>query len=223
LEAISKSKFGEKVVMADTRRKNLFGDLKTITPNGKDVLYQDGVDSYPYFIGFGDEKKYIYPDISILSSQHFHSQEAVLRNIQNYQIAYDKDLKNQGTDNQVSLVEYYEVKFTTVKGLIRHSITDKVKRDEALKELQSDFPIIIDFKYKSAKSPNDEIKQNFYLLCDKRFSIAEFWLPCGDGVDCNKTVPQGLDDFKDTQRKNVRIRKINIKNLVHFYIGGKNA
>jgi hypothetical protein len=208
LEAVSKSKLNDKAWLADTKRDDLFNPTKKI--GNKNIFFKDNDDDYPFKIKLGDQVKYLYPDAIFV-------------------FTYDPKLRFN--DQNTTSERYYWNNSIFREELIKfynmHPAKGSGNPTISLIESKFDKAIFsyIDFKYKSKTSPDDArirdvIKQNFYLLCDKRFSIAEFWLPCGDGVDCNNAVPQELDDFKDNTRKDIKTRKINIQNLVKRYIGG---
>jgi hypothetical protein len=207
------------VVMADTKRSDLFGNTQEI--GVKFLFYrEEDTDNYPFKISFADKDNYIYPDL-IFNLNIFHTNDTPVGGIDNYQICYSEDCKDSGSNIQKSISSFHDLEFTiTNKGYCRYSKQDENIRNNSYKLISSSM-LLIDFKYKDKDSPRDIVKQRLYLLSTKQFSAAEFWLP-SSGEDDNST-PLSLDDFKDNTRNDVRIRKINIKNLVHFYIGGKNA
>lgn len=219
LEAVAKSKLKGKVWLADTKRDDLFEYTKEI--DGKCMFYrEEDTDNYPFKISFADKDKYIYPDL-IFNLNIFYTNDTQVGGNDNYQICYDYSCKSSGTETQKSISFFHSLEFsTTMKGYCRFSTMSRTARDVKYKLISSSM-LLIDFKYKDKASPRDIVKQRLYLLSTKQFSAAEFWLP-SSGEDDNST-PLSLDDFKDNTRKDARTRKINIKNLVHFYIGGKNA
>jgi hypothetical protein len=204
LEAVAKTSLKEKVWLADSKRDDLFGKAAKI--GTKNLFFKDSVADYPFKICFDDKVKYLYPD-AIFNFNYNPSFQP--NNYNPGRLYWNSELFRS------DIIKFHGISFAQRSGSPTINSSDS-NFDKAIFSY-------VDFKYKSQTSSKDVIKQYFYLLCDKRFSIAEFWLPCGDGEDCNKVSPLGLDDFKDNTREEVRIKKMNIKKLVDSYIGGKNA
>lgn len=215
LESVAQSMKAQ-VVMADTTRTGLFGDTQEI--GGKSVFYREDKDNYPFKISFADKVKYLYPDL-VFKSKYIDFKLDKLN-------GYCRILRPAGTTDSFTLlltsfVMFHGFKPQDIKGywVVFSNKTESLVQKELDRINQEISLYIFDFKYKKDVSPEDVLKQRFYLLSTKQFSFAEFWLPSSD-KDCNNGTPLSFGDFNDNTRQDIKTRKINIQNLVKHYVGG---
>jgi hypothetical protein len=218
LEAVKKSSLKDNVRLADTKRDDLFDEPKEI--GTKDIIFNDRVDDYPFKINFSNQVKYLYPDLMF---------QLTLGEPVKYKNTYlDVGYKTQIKLNEIyeNLSNFYGFSFKDskdseieVNNYNPRIILNDEDQEKYYKYLCNGCHFIVDFKYKTDLSDKDRIKQMKYLLLLEGFSMAEFWLPCS----CNEIVPTRFEDFEDNTRQEVKVRKLNIINLVRSYIGGKNA
>lgn len=223
LEAVSKSQLSTRVILADTRRRDFFSGLKAISLNGKEIRYYPDCD-YPYFIKHGNEIKYIYPDL-IFGTLRLQIKE-IFKNV--LADLFDKEMINNYYGN---IVKFNESACTILDG--NYDKTYYNQESDANEFIRKINPrILVDFKYKSENCINelDKIKQFLYSHSLSTLSISEFWIPCVKKADdCTDKVPdyflsiRGNGNLSFKKDELVRVRKINIENLVRSYVGGKNA
>lgn len=214
LESVSNSGLKNNVMMADTERKDLFGETTSLTGAGDVFLNKEKFtpDNYPFKLTFGDNVKHLKPDLcftgAIETEKYVTQSNGTHKQWENGSLFRDQ------------LINFY--KFSVIPGYSHPLLS--IENEVGIIKKGFVITIIIDFKYKQDISELDRKKQMMYMHFIDGFSISEFWLP-GAGVenttqiDESTPTPQKLDDFSENTRSEIKTRKINIHKLVKTYIG----
>ncbi|NPA72876.1 MAG: hypothetical protein GXO35_08620 [Gammaproteobacteria bacterium] len=220
LEAVAGSGLKKKVWMADTQRKDLFGDESGTKKIGtRSVYFEESAEKYPFKLcmGSGDgeknQKKYIYPDLVITPGDLLGFQDASWNS--ESVLRFGDDMSTKACSIQLNMIKFYNLHATLEEENFKDYHFLK-QRDQFFLKVK----LIIDFKYKTDIGLTDKVKQYLYMHSYEDFSFSEFWIP--GGTEC-EGIPNNVGCFKDHTRKNIKTRTINIKSLVQHYIGGNDV